>query len=472
VRSRPQRSPRSSPAKTSRAASGSSRGPPTNTRSPSRPRGSWATPSPRSRRSASAPPISPLRQIEVDYELLPSVKDLDEAESKTEAGLGASGRDNVSKRVDLAFGDVEAALAASDLVVEGSYTFEGTAHAPIEPHCALAQYDGDGLLTLWSTTQVPHYLHRELSRVLAVSPARIRVIQPPIGGAFGGKSEPFSLEFAAAKLAMMTGRPVKLLYTREEEFYAHRGRHPMRIHVIASARTPRRVAARGHLRDAIDGGAYSSFGLVTTYYSGQLLTMPAFAGAYRFHSTRYFTNKPPCGPKRGHGSVQPRFAFEGDARPRRREALGIDPIDAAAARTSVAANSSICERNAHHLQWVSSSASERRGGVPVAGRSGAPSSVAGAGWASPRARTSAGTNYPIYPNPMPQSAVQLKVDRSGVVTVFNRRRARSARGLRHLDGHPRRRRARAWISAPCAFCRPTPTSRPSTSARIRPAARS
>ena len=90
----------------------------------------------------------------------------------------------------------------------------------------LAGFAEDGRLTVWSATQVPHYLHRELARVLGIDPATVRVIQPPVGGAFGGKSEPFDLEFCVAKLAMVSGRPVKILYTREEVFYAHRGRHP------------------------------------------------------------------------------------------------------------------------------------------------------------------------------------------------------------------------------------------------------
>ncbi len=127
--------------------------------------------------------------------------------------------------------------------MEGDYFFEGTTHTPIEPHCAIGLWEPDGRgprpgparprapgkLTVWSATQVPHYLHRELARVLEVDPARVRVIQPLVGGAFGGKSEPFDLEFCVAKLAMKTGRPVKILYTREEVFYAHRGRHPFHM---------------------------------------------------------------------------------------------------------------------------------------------------------------------------------------------------------------------------------------------------
>jgi 4-hydroxybenzoyl-CoA reductase alpha subunit len=352
--------------------------------------------------------------IDVEYEILPAATDLDTAIRRPEIGLGKAGKDNVSKAVELSFGDVDGKLAASDLVVEGDYHYEGSAHAPIETHCALAQVDASGLLTVWSTTQVPHYLHRELSRVLRISPARIRVVQPPIGGAFGGKSEPFSLEFCAAKLAMKTGRPVKFLYTREEEFYAHRGRHPMRIHMKVGATKDGRLRAVD-ARTEIDGGAYSSFGLVTTYYSGQLLTLPAFAEAYRFDSTRYFTNKPPCGPKRGHGSVQPRFAFEVSLDKIAVE-LGLDPIELRRRNLVDARSASL-----NGMRVTSNGIVECLARVEAA-----------SGWKERRGKlgygrglgvaTSAyisGTNYCIYPNRMPQSAVQLKVDRSGVVTVFS-----------------------------------------------------
>jgi 4-hydroxybenzoyl-CoA reductase alpha subunit len=352
--------------------------------------------------------------IDVVYEILPAATDLATAISTPSVGLGRNGKDNVSKEVELEFGDVDALLASSDVIVEGDYYYEGSAHAPIETHCAIGQYDKNGLLTVWSATQVPHYLHRELSRVLRLSPARIRVIQPPVGGAFGGKSEPFSLEFCAAKLAMLTGRPVKFLYTREEEFYAHRGRHPMQMAMKVGATRDGKLTAVD-TRTHIDGGAYSSFGLVTAYYSGQLLTLPAFAQGYRFKSTRYFTNKPPCGPKRGHGSVQPRFAFEVSL-DKIAEKIGMDPFELrrrnlveANARTlngmRVTSNgiTECLDRVEAASQWK-----ERRGKLPVGRGLG----VAASAYIS-------GTNYSIYPNAMPQSAVQLKVDRSGVVTIFS-----------------------------------------------------
>jgi 4-hydroxybenzoyl-CoA reductase alpha subunit len=352
--------------------------------------------------------------IKVVYEVLPCAVGLDTAMNRPEIGLGLKKDDNVSKAVDLAFGDVDGELAGSDVVLEGDYLFEGTAHVPIEPHCTLAQFDASGLLTVWSTTQVPHYLHRELSRVLRMSPTRIRVIQPPLGGAFGGKSEPFGHEFTAAKLAMMTGRPVKFLITREEEFYLHRGRHPMRLHFKLGAKSDGTLTAVD-AKNQIDGGAYSSFGLVTTYYSGQLLTMPTAAKSYRFNSTRYFTNKPPCGPKRGHGSVQPRFAFE-VMLDRMAERLHLDPIELRR-KNAVGGNTHsingmriTSNGNLECLEKVETASGwkERRGKLGFGRGLG----VASSAYIS-------GTNYPIYPNEMPQSAVQLKVDRSGVVTVFN-----------------------------------------------------
>jgi len=269
-----------------------------------------------------------LELIDVEYEPLPAFLDPEEALARPEAPIHApkkEGRNgNVTKHVELEFGPVDELMATSDVTVEGEYYFHGTTHAPIEPHCAIGHVGGDGLLTVWSSTQVPHYLHRELARVLELDVARIRVVQPAVGGAFGGKSEPFDLEFCVALLALRTGRPVKILYTREEVFYSHRGRHPMKMWYRLGASKDGRLRAVD-ARTILDGGAYASFGLVTTYYSGQLLTAPYEIGSYRFESTRVYTNKPPCGPKRGRGSVQPRFAFEVSL-DKLAERLELDPI--------------------------------------------------------------------------------------------------------------------------------------------------
>jgi 4-hydroxybenzoyl-CoA reductase alpha subunit len=360
-----------------------------------------------------------LRLIRVVYDVLPIVKDAAAAVAEGAPLVhehdwkGRAWESNVCKEVDLRFGDVEAGLAAADAVVDGHWFYEGSNHAAIEPHCAIARWSPDGALTVWSATQVSHYLHRELAKVLEVRPEAVRVVQPALGGAFGGKSEPFDLEFCVAALAKKAGRPVKILYTREEVFYAHRGRHPMDMAFkVAGTRDGRITAVESDI--LIDGGAYHSFGLVTTYYSGQLLAGPVGFESYHFRSRRVYTNKPCCGPKRGHGSVQPRFAFE-CAVDELADRLGLDPIEL---RRKNLVNAG--ERTVNGLLVSSSGALACLDAVEAA-----------SGWAQrrgkmPRGRglgvaTSmyiSGTAYPIYPNDMPQSGVLLRADRSGKITVF------------------------------------------------------
>ncbi len=359
-----------------------------------------------------------LEQIDVEYRELPVYLTPGEAMAATDDFIhdpkkpGWNG--NVTKKVRLEFGGVDAAMAASDLVVEGEYFFEGTTHAAIEPHCAVGMYEASGKVTVWSSTQVPHYLHRELARVLDLDPAQVRVVQPLVGGAFGGKSEPFDLEFCVAKLSMMTGRPVKILYTREEVFYSHRGRHPFEMKYRTGVDTNGMIQAVD-AEIMLDGGAYASFGLVTTYYSGQLLCAPYAFPTYRFDSTRVYTNKPACGPKRGHGSVQPRFAFEVQL-DKLAEKVGLDPFEIRR-RNAIGANT----RTLNELRVTSNGflecldAVEQASGwerkfrqLPV----GLGLGLAGSTYIS-------GTNYPIYPNDMPQSGVQIQIDRSGRVAVFS-----------------------------------------------------
>lgn len=321
---------------------------------------------------------------------------------------------NITKVVELEFGDIEAGMEKADVVVEGDYFFEGTTHAAIEPHCAIGQWDGVGRLTVWSATQVPHYLHRELARVLELDQAQVRVLQPLVGGAFGGKSEPFDLEFCVGKLSMKTGRPVKILYTREEVFYSHRGRHPFHMHYRTGATKDGKLSSID-AKILLDGGAYASFGLVTTYYSGQLLCAPYEMPAYRFDSTRVYTNKPACGPKRGHGSVQPRFAFEVQI-DKLAEKVELDPIEFRR-RNFIGENT----RTINELRVTSNGFLKCLSSVETASawedkfRSlpfGRGIGIAGSTYIS-------GTNYPIYPNEMPQSAVQMQIDRSGRVAVFS-----------------------------------------------------
>ncbi len=362
-----------------------------------------------------------LRLIEVDYELLPAIMSPEDALAPDAALVhDVDHKDrprphNICKSVELAFGDVDAAFEQAAAVVEGRWHYAGSTHAAIEPHCAVAEWSPDGHVTIWSASQVTHYLHRELARMFDMPETRIRVIQPALGGAFGGKSEPFDLEFCVVELSRRAGRPVKILYTREEVFYSHRGRHPMDFDFRICA--DEQGCITGVDNDiVIDGGAYHSFGLVTTYYSGQLLPGPIDFGSYRFRSRRVYTNKPCCGPKRGHGSVQPRFPLE-TAVDELASKLGLDPIEIRR-RNAIAASDHTTINGMHVpscgirecLDKVEEASGwkARHGSMPT-----------GRGLGVATSMYISGTAYPIYPNEMPQSAVQLRGDRSGKITIFS-----------------------------------------------------
>jgi len=349
----------------------------------------------------------------IEYKVLPAILSVADAKNNPGNKVHEHAKvGNITKDVNLSFGNVDDLLATSDIVLTHDFSFHGTTHVPLEPHVALADIAPDGLLTLYSSTQVPHYVHRILADVLGLPMYRIKVIQPPVGGAFGGKSEPFDLEFVTAFAALRHQRPVKILYSREEVFYAHRGRHPMNMTLTMGVKKDGTIMSVRNLID-IDGGAYASFGMITAFYAGQLLTGPVTMKAYHFHATRFYTNKPACGPKRGHGSVQPRFAFEimCDIMA---EKLALDPIlfrkkNALPEHSSTINGqkvgslglSEVLDKVAKDADWY-----KKRGNMGKNRGLGVASSM-----------YISGTNYPIYPNDMPQSAVNVRLDRSGRVVI-------------------------------------------------------
>src|SRR5213082_538197 len=264
--------------------------------------------------------------IEVEYEPLNTISSIEEAIMIDEPRIHEYGdAGNVHKKVSLEFGDMEEGFAEADLIREDILFYEGNTHLPMEQHAAVAHFDADDKLTLWSSTQTPHYVHRALAKTLELPASHIRVIATPNGGGFGGKSDPFNHEIIVCKLSMMTGRPVKVTLTREEVFYAHRGRHPVLMWVRTGVTHDGRITAM-HFRSALDGGAYGSYGVASTFYTGALQPVTYDIPAYRFEGCRVFTNKPPCGPKRGHGTPQPRFALELHLEKIARD-LDIEPVE-------------------------------------------------------------------------------------------------------------------------------------------------
>ena len=346
--------------------------------------------------------------IAVEYEVLEPVMSIEAAlvPSKDERIQDYGGPNNIHKLVALEFGDVDGGFARAEKVREDVFFFQGNTHLPMEQHSAVATYV-DGRVTLWSSTQVVHYVHRALAKVLELPMHRIRVIGAAHGGGFGGKTDPFAHEIIVAKLAMVTGRPVKCTLTREEVFYTHRGRHPVLMWVKTGVTADGRITAM-HFRSALDGGAYGSYGVASTFYTGALQTVTYDIPAYRFEGCRVFTNKPPCGPKRGHGTPQPRFALELHLEKIAHD-LGIDPVDLKH-RNFVKPNT----RTVNWLRVTSCGLEECTDLVMKASQFRDRKKREGHGMGFAISSYLSGAGTAIYWNDMPHSEVQIKVDRGGV----------------------------------------------------------
>jgi 4-hydroxybenzoyl-CoA reductase subunit alpha len=351
--------------------------------------------------------------IDVEYEILATISDPEEALATPEPRIHDYGDEgNIHKRVSLAFGDVEKGFAEADEIFEDIFFYQGNTHLPIEQHASVAIKDPDGKLTIWSSTQTPHYLHRALAKVLEMPPAHIRVIATPNGGGFGGKSDPFNHEIVVSKAALLLDRPVKICLTREEVFYCHRGRHPVLMKFKTGVKKDGTITGM-HLQTLIDGGAYGSYGVASTFYTGALQTITYHVPRYKFQGCRTFTNKPPCGPKRGHGTPQPRFGQEVQL-DKIAEKLKIDPAEL---RLRIVESSNTVTANFMRLGTVNLAECIRRL-VKTSGwneRFRKLPEGRGVGLACSAYLTGAG--LPIYWNKMPHSGVQLKLDRGGGVTL-------------------------------------------------------
>jgi 4-hydroxybenzoyl-CoA reductase alpha subunit len=358
--------------------------------------------------------------IEVEYEPLNTIATIEEAVLIEEPRIHDYGDGgNVHKKVSLEFGNLEEGFAEADLVREDTFFYEGNTHLPMEQHAAVAHFDSDGKITLWSSTQTPHYVHRALAKVLGLPASHIRVIATPNGGGFGGKSDPFNHEVVVCKLSMITGRPVKCTLTREEVFYCHRGRHPVLMKVKTGVKNDGAITAM-HFQSYLDGGAYGSYGVASTFYTGALQTVTYNVPRYKFQGIRTFTNKPPCGPKRGHGTPQPRYALEVQL-DKIAEQLRLDPVEIRrkhlVAPNSVTANylrigsmglGACIDKVVEGARWHERFSWDQNNRKLPFGK--------GIGIACSSYLCGAG--LPIYWNNMPQSGVQLRLDRQGGVCVM------------------------------------------------------
>jgi len=263
--------------------------------------------------------------IDVEYEELPAVFTVDEAMADGAPAIHDEHPDNVSLKRDIAFGDLEAAFARADHVREDVFTTQAVQHAYLEPCASLAAPDEGGRVTLWTSTQVPYIVQCLLASTLGLPENHVRVIKPNVGGAFGGKMELRPWEFAAAFLALRTGRPVKFTLTRRDELAFGRRRHPMRLRSRIGFTKDGRITGR-EFDVLLDGGAYNAMGPTAAFLCGNFGGMLYRFPAYRYRGRHVYTNKPPASAMRGFGAPQALFACETQMNIAAQE-LGIDPID-------------------------------------------------------------------------------------------------------------------------------------------------
>ena len=360
-----------------------------------------------------------LELIDVEYEVLPAYFDPEES-MKAETDLIHDNKPhNLEKDYHHVFGDPEKGFAEADHIAEARFIANEVTHAAMEPHSTLASFEIDphtgnrGRLTVWSSTQVPYYLQHKLALVLEMPMSQIRVIKPLVGGGFGGKSEVMPLEIIAAVAARKALAPVKITYTREEVFWAHRGRPRTIIDLKTGIRNDGRIAAV-KARVIQDGGGYCSYGVVTILYSGALLGALYDIPNIQYDGYRVLTNKPVCGAMRGHGTVNVRFAFESQldelaatinldsAEVRRRNLLQPPCITVNGLRVQSYGLPECIEKIVARSRWR-----ERKGKLPK-----------GRGLGIACSHYVSGAANSIIRSDMPHSTVNIKIDRDGGVVIY------------------------------------------------------
>ncbi|MDQ2714282.1 MAG: molybdopterin-dependent oxidoreductase, partial [Chloroflexota bacterium] len=265
-----------------------------------------------------------LALIEVEYEVLPAVFDpleaaragapqLHEADT-THPRHGQGSGDiydathNLAAHEELERGDFAAAMRAADIVVEGEYRVPFISHAVLEPHISVAYLDGYDRLIVVTSTQVPYHTRRQLAAVLQLPIARVRVVKPRVGGGFGGKQE-MILEPVAGILAMKTRQPVRVEYSRQEEFTAARFRHPMIMRMRSGVKQDGTLVALS-MHSIGNAGAYGTHSFTVTRSTGHKTLCLYRAQAYRFLADAVYTNLPITGAMRGYGAPQGFYALE------------------------------------------------------------------------------------------------------------------------------------------------------------------
>ena len=359
--------------------------------------------------------LEALDLINVEYEPLPAYLTPDEAlqDGAVPLHVDKRGQPITYNEGNQSFGDVDRALSRSAYVLEKNISTQYVNHVFLEPHSALAKFDSGGRLTIWSSTQIPHYLHRTLSLVLEIPMQKIRVIVPAVGGGFGGKGEVASNELCAALFARKSGRPVKVTFERKEVFFTNKGRHPMHMWIKVG------VDENGMLQAVdfdtlMDGGAYLGWGVVVMFYCAAMLHLPYRVQNVRFHGRRVYTNKPTCGAMRGLGGVQPRFALETMLDEIALE-LKMSPYDLKRSNAVESGYTTALNNYVRHSEYRKcldnvvkrSGYLEKHGKLPF-----------GKGIGLAGGHYSSGTAYTLYLSYKPHSSALIRVDTESGVSVY------------------------------------------------------
>lgn len=348
-----------------------------------------------------------LKLIKVEYEVLPAVFDPEEAIKEGAPQIHDEYPRNINTEIHQNFGDVEKAFAEAHHVRTDRFVGNRTYQCPIEPHSAISIWEG-GKLTVYSSTQSPHYFQYYIAREFGLKMGDVRVIKTYVGGGFGGKLEPTGLEFCGAVLSKITGRPVKMFYDRHEMFAHNRGRHKQIMEITTGVDKNGKILGV-HANFIMDGGAYTSLGIATAYYAGAMLTLTYDFVNYKFDMIRTYTNLPACGAQRGHGAPQPRYAFECHLDNVATD-LGIDPIELRKvnARQPNTITPNEFKVNSCELAECISKAKEISGWQQKKGKLGK-----GRGIGIAVGSFVSGAGYPIYRTNLPHASAIIKVHEDG-----------------------------------------------------------
>jgi 4-hydroxybenzoyl-CoA reductase alpha subunit len=264
--------------------------------------------------------------VRVEYEELPSVFDPEEAMKDGAPQVHNYVKNNISVEYHWNFGDVDKAFAESYLVREDRFRTARATHGYLEPPAILAYYDPTGYITVWASKQSPYFQYRHLAACFKLPLSRVRVIQPFIGGGFGGtKNDSLAGDFCAVLLSKITGKPVKYVESMEEELVTSRRRHSFIIYSRMGVSKDGLLKAIQH-RLIADGGGYTAIGPLTMYLGGFMTTLPYHLPNFKYDVYRVFTNNPIGAAMRGHGVTHTRFAAEIQMEMLAEE-LGLDPVE-------------------------------------------------------------------------------------------------------------------------------------------------